>query len=110
MNIDELKNKIDASLDKLILNGWSLGETLWVSFKQKKCCPLGALMLDTLGEDNYDIEDSKSNMSKIGLLPFEGYSFADGFDGRPYNNNANFLYWKLGKQYRNRLTSHFTPR
>lgn len=104
MRIEELKNLIDNSITRVSENGWSIEPGMWVSIKQKCCCPLGAIVVDKCGNDRFAmIEADQTLPLLLGMMSDEIYSFADGFDCQPYDKNKHvFKLWMLGRDYAKR--------
>lgn len=102
MDIDSLREEIDNSIASVQRLGWTIRAGMWVSPRDKCCCPLGAIVVDEFGPDAknrfYSCDTLVPEM--LGLDREETYSFADGFDFQGYDNKKHvFKFWNLGREY-----------
>jgi hypothetical protein len=100
MNIYNLEENIDKAISKVKENGWSIQPQMWISCKDKCCCPLGAIVLSVDSHNPALITSAELVACITGLFLDEVVSFADGYDSLPFDGKKHLHeFWQLGKKY-----------
>lgn len=122
MNIEQFEAMVRNSVEGAKERGWTIASKFWFQSEVRRCCPLGAVMiekrnvrkdthpdsfLDQIWPEHLRLTKSYPFLfaEEFGMSPLEVESFIQGFDGRPTFElvSTHPGYWNLGRKFREEL-------